>query len=129
MVISKFFLSMTQQVLEWRLVQVRYRNDKLVLFLSDIDCKIALWRIHCLGDAWFAANNAFLTPGKRKPNVVLIWGANCLRKVLRILNLECFRMWMICVGPKYLQPWIYIDKRICKKPLIGYLNYWWRGVR
>jgi len=31
----------------------------------------------------------------------------------KLLNLEWFWMWMICVGPNCLQPWVYIDKRIC----------------
>jgi len=36
----------------------------------------------------------------------------------KLLNFQSFRMWMICVDPKRVEPWIiYRDKRICEKAL------------
>ena len=62
---SKFLFNFTQQVLRWRLVQIWYRNHKLLLLvISYLNYKAALWDItaplktrqtetHCRSREWF----------------------------------------------------------------------------
>ena len=96
MIMSKLFLSFTQQILEGWFKYDRGITNRFI-FSPTYTARWPFCASTAFEDAWFAANKAFLITSI----VVLISEDNGFNRILE--NYECFRMWMICID---LNAWI-----------------------